>query len=216
MSIKARKTGSAFSYPAKLAQICFVWLILSLAALGQSPGSAPGAVNTNAPSNADAKDRKPSPAPPKQLKIGKVTFSGSVRLRVENYGWWDTPGFEDRYTFAAAVARMSLGQQTDKIDWQLEGEFPLLIRLPERAVAPAPQGQLGQGGSYFAASGRQDGSAILKQAYFRVKHLFGDQPSSLRLGRMEFVDGAETNPADATLAALKRDSIAHRLIGPFG
>jgi hypothetical protein len=212
--IRAQKNGSGYSL--KLTTICFVWLILSFTALGQSSATAPGAANTNAQPIADTKPAPAAtPAPPRQLKIGKINFSGSVRLRVENYAWWDTPGFEDRYTFAAAVARMSLGQQTDKIDWQLEGEFPLLIRLPERAVAPAPQGQLGQGGSYFAANGRQDGSAILKQAYVRVKHLFGDQPSSLRFGRMEFVDGAETSPSDPTLAVLQRDSIAHRLIGPF-
>jgi hypothetical protein len=157
-----------------------------------------------------------TPASPKQLKIGSVDFSGSLRLRVENYGWWETPGFEDSYTFGAAVLRMSLGQQREKVDWLIEGEFPLLINLPESAIAPAPQGQLGQGASYFAASGRQDGSAVLKQAYLRIKNLFGNKAISLRLGRLEYVDGAETTPADATLAVLKRDSINQRLIGPFG
>src|SRR6266516_2815515 len=38
----------------------------------------------------------------------------------------------------------------------------------------------------------------------------------LKLGRMEFIDGTEVTPKDATLAALKRDRIAHRLIGNFG
>src|SRR6266536_2886513 len=32
---------------------------------------------------------------------------------------------------------------------------------------------------------------------------------------MEVVDGAETVPADGTLAAVKRDRIAHRLLGNF-
>jgi hypothetical protein len=36
------------------------------------------------------------------------------------------------------------------------------------------------------------------------------------VGRFEFVDGLESTPADPTLAALKRESIAHRLIGHFG
>ena len=153
---------------------------------------------------------------PKQIKIGNINFSGSLRLRVENYGWWETPGFEDHYTFGAAVLRLNLGQQKEKADWFVEGEFPLLINLPEHAVAPAPQGQLGQGGSYFAANIHQDGSAILKQAFVRVKSLFGNKSSSVSFGRFEFSDGAETTPTDATLAALKRDSIAQRLIGPFG
>jgi hypothetical protein len=36
------------------------------------------------------------------------------------------------------------------------------------------------------------------------------------LGRTEFVDGMETVPKNPTLAALKRDRIAHRLLGHFG
>lgn len=152
----------------------------------------------------------------KQRKIGGVNLSGSLRVRVESHGWFDTPGFEDNYTFGAAVLRLSVGQQTEKFDWQIEGEFPLLVSLPRRASAPAPQGQLGAGASYFAASGRQDGSAILNQAFVRVKSLFGDPASSLRVGRFEFVEGAETAPSDATLAALKRDHVAHRLLGNFG
>ena len=33
---------------------------------------------------------------------------------------------------------------------------------------------------------------------------------------MELIDGTEVTPKDATLAGLKRDRIAHRLIGNFG
>ncbi len=157
-----------------------------------------------------------APQSPRQRKIGGVNFNGSLRVRVENYGWFETPGFEDDYTFGAAVLRLSVGQQKERYDWQVEGEFPLLLNLPTRALAPAPQGQLGLGGNYFAANGRQDASAVLKQAYVRVKGIFGDKASSLRAGRFEFADGLETTPADATLATLKREHIAHRLIGHFG
>ena len=164
---------------------------------------------------------KPGPKSPaaqqtKQREIGGVSVSGSLRVRVENHGWFETPGFEDDYTFGAAVLRLAVGQQRERFDWQVEGQFPLLVNLPERAVAPAPQGQLGTGASYFAASGRQDGSAVLKQAFVRAKSVFGDAASTLRAGRFEFADGTETAPADSTLAALKRDSIAHRLLGNFG
>ena len=157
-----------------------------------------------------------TPQSPKRRKIGGVNFSGSLRLRVENYGWFETPGFDDDYTFGAATLRLSLGQQKERYDWQVEGEFPALFNLPKRAIAPAPQGQLGLGASYFAANGRRNASAVLKQAYVRVKGIFGDKASAVRAGRFEFADGAETTPSDATLAALKRDHIAHRLIGHFG
>ena len=166
--------------------------------------------------NAPTANAAPTSTPPKQLKIGDLSFSGNLRVRLENWDWWETPGFEDRYTFGAAVLRLSLGQQKDRVDWLVEGEFPVLINLPEHAIAPAPQGQLGHGASYFSASGRQDGSAILKQAFVKVKTLFGDKASSLRVGRLEFVDGTEVMPTDPTLATLKRDSIAQRLIGNFG
>lgn len=154
--------------------------------------------------------------PPSPIRIGSVTFSGSLRVRVENWGWFETPAADDGYTFAAPVLRLSLGRQTEKLDWQVEGEFPALINLPDDAIAPPPQGQLGLGASYFAANGRQDASAVLKQAFVRFKALGAGKSSSLRLGRFEFSDGAETTPADATLATLKRDHIAQRLLGPFG
>ena len=135
---------------------------------------------------------------------------------MEHWSWFETPAGEDNYVFGALTLRLSLGQKKERFDWQLEGIFPFLFRLPESAVLPAPQGQLGVGASYFAASGRQDGSASVRQAFVRFKNLFGDGPGSLRLGRFEFSEGAETQPADATLAVLKRDRIAQRLIGPFG
>lgn len=161
---------------------------------------------------------KPTTTPsPAQIKIGNVTFSGALRLRAEDWSWFETGGgFEDHYVFGAALLRLALGQQLERIDWQVEGAFPALINLPERAVAPAPQGQLGLGASYFAANGHQDASAVLKQAFVRLKGLGSDKPSSLRVGRFEFSDGAETTPSDGTLAAVKRDHIAQRLIGPFG
>ena len=165
----------------------------------------------------------PSPAPPqgapkapKQLKLGKVNVNGSLRLRAESYGWFDTPGFDDSYTFGAAQLRLSLSQQRERWDWLVEGEFPVLFNLPERAAAPAPRGQLGLGASYSAANGSQDASAVLKQAYVKARGLFGDPRGSLKVGRFEFVDGAETTPKDATLAALKREHVAHRLLGNFG
>ena len=146
--------------------------------------------------------------------MGKLNFSGSLRLRVENWNWFETDAADSEYTFGAAVLRFGLGQKREKWDWQVEAAAPLLVDLPENAIAPAPQGQLGFGGSYFAANGRRDGSVFLKQTFVALKGVAG-QGSLLRVGRFEFVDGLETTPADSTLATLKRDHIAHRLIGNF-
>ena len=207
-----------------LTTLAALTLTLSAAASAQTVASA-SLVSDK--STATAKPAaSPTPAPPRQqaapakaprqLKLGKVNVSGSLRVRAESYGWFETPGYQDAYTFGAAQLRLSLGQQREKWDWLVEGEFPVLFNLPGRAAAPAPQGQLGLGASYFAANGGQDASAVLKQAYVKAKGVFGDSRSSLKVGRFEFVDGAETTPKDATLAALKRDRLAHRLIGNFG
>ncbi len=150
------------------------------------------------------------------IKLGKLTLSGSLRLRFESWDWFETGAAENNYNFGAATLRLSLGQQLEKFEWQVEGAFPLLIGLPDNAIAPAPQGQLGLGASYFAANGRQDASGFIKQAFIRFKGIGGDKASNLKLGRFEFNDGTELTPGDASLATIKRDHIAQRLIGTFG
>ena len=189
------------------------WLataLLSLALTGAALAQQVGGNNVSAKASA-----APAASTPEPIKIGGVTFSGSLRARLEDWNWFETSAADHRYTFGAALLRLSLSQQKERLDWQVEGAFPLLINLPESAVAPAPQGQLGLGASYFAANGKQDASAILKQAYVRFKGIGGDKASSLRVGRFEFADGTETTPSDPTLATLKRDHIAHRLLGTF-
>ncbi|HET7840177.1 MAG TPA: alginate export family protein [Terriglobia bacterium] len=92
----------------------------------------------------------------------------------------------------------------------------MLLNLPGKSIAAAPQGQLGLGASYYAANNETAPAGLfLKQGFVRFKNIFSDQPSSLRLGRFEFVDGTEAIPRSPTLAALVRDRIAHRLVGNF-
>ncbi len=169
------------------------------------------------PAGAQTKTVAPAPAPsPAPIKVGGLTISGSVRMRWESWDWYETSAAENRYNFGAAILRLAVSQQKERFEWMVEGAAPVLLGLPENAIAPAPQGQLGLGGSYFAANGRQDGSVFVKQAFFRIKGLGGDKASSLRFGRFEFNDGTETTPADASLATIKRDHISQRLIGTFG
>ncbi len=141
---------------------------------------------------------------PEPLRIGPVTFQGSVRARAESWRWFETPDAQDAYTFGAVQLRLALSQSTERLEWRVEVIAPALINLPEDAVRPAPEGQLGLGGTYFAANGRQDASAAIRQGFVRLKGIFGDTASSLRLGRFEFSDGAEVASSDPMLAALKR------------
>jgi len=156
----------------------------------------------------------PAPVP---LKLGSVPVSGSFRTRLEMWDFFQGNA-DNSYAFSGNVFKLSFAQSLKKIDWQLELEAPFLLGLPSNAIAPAPQSQLGLGGNYYAANKNHSNAAMIfpKQAYVRLKDLFGDKNQSVRLGRFEWMDGAEATPKDATLAALKRDRVNQRLIGPFG
>ena len=157
------------------------------------------------------------PATSQPLKLGDITVSGSLRTRVESWDWFQGSANND-YTFPGSIARLSLSQSSKVLDWQIEFAAPFLLGLPDDAIAPGAQGQLGFGASYFAANHRNTnaGMVFAKQGFVRFKKLGGVEGQSLKLGRMELIDGTEVTPKDGTLAALKRDRIAHRLIGNFG
>src|SRR5581483_3488260 len=151
------------------------------------------------------------------IKVGDVTVFGSLRTRVESWDWFDGNANND-YSYPGSILRLGLSQSRKAFDWQLEFGLPFLLGLPADAIAAGVQGQLGFGAAYFAANGRRTDAAMLfpKQGFIRFHELGGVAGQSLKLGRMEFIDGTEVTPKNPTLAALKRDRIAHRLIGNFG
>lgn len=151
-----------------------------------------------------------------QTPAAGVTIDGSVRLRAEAWDWFDAPPYDDEYAFGGLLLRVAASQKLTRIDWTAEAAVPALIGLPDDAIAPAPQGQLGLGAAYYAANEEENPvGAFIKQGFVRIKNV-GSPKNSLRIGRFEFAEGAETAPKDPTLAAIKRDRIAHRLIGTFG
>src|SRR5258707_1047474 len=147
-----------------------------------------------------------APAP---IKIGDVAVSGSLRTRIESWDWFGGNANND-YTYPGSILRLSLSESRRLFDWQVGVALPFLFGLPDTAIAPGAQGQLGFGATYFAANGRNTNAAMLfaKQGYIRFNELGGVAGQTLKLGRMEFIDGTEVTPKDATLAALKRDRIA--------
>lgn len=156
----------------------------------------------------------PSAAPPNEGLI----FSASLRARFEAWDWFDAGGnANDDYAFSGSLVRVGFRQTTTRLAWQIELGVPVLIGLPADAIGAGAQGQLGFGASYFVANDnrRNAASLFVKQASVRVNNLAGIGGQSLTAGRMDIVDGTEVTPKDATLAALKRDRIAHRLIGNF-
>jgi Alginate export len=151
---------------------------------------------------------------PPPIELGPVTFSGNIRERYEAWDWFQPASGQNLYGYSGTQIRFGLSQTRENYDWNVEFEVPVLLGIPDRAVRPAPQGQLGLGGSYYAANDASQNTAFIfpKQAFVRFKW----DHSSLRAGRFEFTDGSEVKPKDPTLASLKTDRIGQRLIGNFG
>ena len=177
-----------------------VWLIVSQCAVGQLLADDP----QDAPST-----------PPRQIQIKGWTLAGNIRLRLEDWDFFKTKTGDSKYAYGASLVRVSISRQFQSQDWLFELAQPSLIGLPSDAIAPAPQGQLGFGGTYFVANPDRTVGAFLKQAFVRFKGLAGHRSSSVRIGRFEFGDGLEMAP-ESPLGVLIRDRIANRLIGNFG
>jgi hypothetical protein len=143
------------------------------------------------------------------------TFFGSLRVRYEVQAFFPTPKANGNYSYLADTLRIGVQRQTRPVDYLFEMESPGLFGLPTKAVAPAPQGQLGHGATYFAVNGSKVANLFIKQAYVRLKE-FSDKSNSLKLGRFEFSDGQETVSPDPNLNWIKTNRIGQRLIGPFG
>jgi hypothetical protein len=185
--------------------------VLSFAASAHAQSTTPASPATTP----GGEPKKAVVSVPANSPTGKFIFSGSLRSRIEHWNFFDAPGFDDSYTFNGTLLRFGALRQTNSNDIQLELAAPLLIGLPKNTIAPPPLGPLGLGANYRAANGGQDASIFPKQAFIRLKGL-GSAANSLRFGRFEFWDGSEVAPKNPILAAVKRDRIAHRLLGNFG
>lgn len=157
------------------------------------------------------------PNPPEHV-IGGLTFQANLRARTEFWDWFHANSGDHAYAYSGNILRFGVSKSTQKWDWQAEFAIPFLLGLPSNAVAPGVQGQLGLGAAYFANSQTGSNTAMLfpKQVFWRWKNIGGVTGQSLRIGRFEYGDGTERTPRNATLAALKRDRVAQRLIGTFG
>lgn len=152
-----------------------------------------------------------------QTKPGAVQIHGSFRSRMEAWNWVEGNA-DSNYVFSGNILKLNFSQTRPTWDWQVELAAPFLLGLPSNAIAAAPQLQLGLGGNYSAANDRRnnDGMLFPKQGWIRWKGLFGDKRQSLKLGRLEFNDGLEVIPKNATLATIKRTRVSQRLVGVFG
>jgi hypothetical protein len=156
---------------------------------------------------------------PAPIKLGGVTVSGSLRVRLYDWDWFQPTTGNNSYVYSGNLFRIGFSQRHDSWDWNAEFAVPFLLGMPVNATGSGPnQGALGLGANYASANPGTRNTAMLfpKQLFVRLNGLGGRKNHSLQIGRFEFIDGGEAAPKSPTLAALKRDRIAQRLIGNFG
>ena len=149
------------------------------------------------------------------IKIGGVTFSGSVRTRLYDWDWFQPATGDNSYAYSGSIFRLGLSQSRDSWDWNAEFAVPVLLGLPAGPTGTGPQqGALGLGANYLSANSGSRNAAMIfpKQLYVRLH----GKGQSLQIGRFEFNDGSELAPKNATLATIKRERVLQRLIGTFG
>lgn len=154
---------------------------------------------------------------------GPLSAYGSARLRYEGWSWFDpgsaapTVAGAHSYGYGAALLKGGLRYDTRRwFDATLELQNTTLLGLPEDARGPAPIGEMGAGASHFTPHAKQDDARIfLNQGFVTLKRP-GRGTTYLRLGRFDYLDGAEAPTTDATLEWLRRSRVAGRLIANFG
>jgi len=153
-----------------------------------------------------------------------VTPILAERARGEFVSWFEPPdpahaGVED-YAFFANQLRFGVRVKVPHLQVVVEGQDVRLANLPDDASLAPPQGNLGPGALYFFHSPGLEGDTYQGETFLRQGYaVLSDPPGvpglALTGGRFEYSDGAETVPADASLAWMKKSRIAERLIGPF-
>jgi len=175
---------------------------------GSAAGSTTKAVSTTATPKKETG--------PTKHKLGPLDVTVDWRVRVEGWDWFQGPAGNNNYAFGHSLLRLGIGQQSERFDWKVELSQVTIFGLPSDAVVAAPQGQLGLGGTYYAANGNHNNNAyvFLKQGFLVLKA--DDEKARFKLGRFEFFDGLETKPKDPLLATVIQTRVAHRLLSNFG
>ena len=145
----------------------------------------------------------------------RVTLTLSDRLRGELVDWFrprGAPRGVGRYGFFASRLRAGVSVTLPHVQLVLQGQDTRLANLPGDAVFPPPVGPLGPGALYVLHTHQTtQGEPFLKLGFVTLRR----SGLSLTGGRFEYADGLETEPANPTLAFLKRYRLAERLVGPF-
>ncbi len=152
-----------------------------------------------------------------EIKIGDAVVSSSLRSRMYSWDWFgDTPNGE--YTYSGSLLRFGVTESKPEIRLASRvRRAGARQHADERRDAGAAR-QLGLGGELCRRQQRLDQLVehLPETGRTSIKGIGGIAGQSIKAGRMEFIDGSELAPAHSTLAALKRDRIAQRLLANFG
>jgi hypothetical protein len=169
----------------------------------------------NPPAGDGTASAKPKSAQSSAHRLGPFNISVNWRFRTEAWDFFEPPAGQNAYAFEHSLLKIGIGQKSEAFEWLLEGAADAIVDLPTEAVQPGRLGQLGLGGTYFAANGNHQNNVngFAKQAYIAFKL---PRKASVKLGRFTFLDGTEVQPKNKSLATLVSTRIAQRLIGDFG
>ena len=95
------------------------------------------------------------------IKLGSIMVHGSLRSRAELWDWFQGTDGDGSYAFSGNLLRLSFSQQRDTLEWRFELGAPILLGLPQNAVAPGAQGLLGMGANYFVANDSARNTAMI-------------------------------------------------------
>src|ERR1700730_11238145 len=117
------------------------------------------------------------------MKLGDVSVTGTLRLRVYAWDWFEPSSGENAYAYSGNLFRLNFAEKRKGWDWDAELGAPFLLGLPDNATAAAPQGALGLGSNYYSANGNSSYSAMVfaKQLYVRFKGLGASEANTLQV-----------------------------------
>lgn len=145
------------------------------------------------------------------------TVTVAIRERTNATQWFAATPMDEVYGHQDSLLRIALAQRIRNFDYVLDLGQSAELALPTDAVsAVAAQGQLGLGGTYYAANNNNSNpvAASFRQGFLRYH--FQNDFNVVRVGRFEFFDGQELTQKDASLRWLQTNRIAQRLVGNFG
>lgn len=146
-----------------------------------------------------------------------ANYTVAIRERTNVTEWFSATPSAEEYAYQDSLLRVSVAQRIRRWEYQLELGQSAELGLSSGAVSPvSAQGQLGLGGTYFAANGNNSAPAAVSFRQGFMRYSFPQRAASIRAGRFEFMEGQETAPRNSALAWLQANRIAQRLVGNFG